>query len=396
MSNFMDGLYLLFVARQGYWDSSDKVNFKTFWKYIYPYFSISVVLLAIFPIFQNDLMMFLKKQHFLGIFSYELIFWIVFYVIIPLGLAYENFYVMKSNTPLTFKLFFNVTGTKFQYLLLVKNLILTLPVITISLFYQPIFTILLLITVHFISQKLSAFLLDFSFSTPKLSDYLNYLLSIVEWIAIVKYLAVTVISMTIFFLLFKYQPSFLNLEFRTFDEVLFASVFLGSVFYSHKGLAYIFMSLINDIPYLKAIGINVKRFLNKKLFFILTTSYAVTIFPFIIGLIILKFTWFQMAVLSFGIYISYLSVQGFQMRESLFFKDKYIKNIKELESYRFPLKHHLYIWASRLFFVVIFLVDRYLTNSFSRIASIAIIFLLIYSFLLNYRKTLNQFTNCVD
>lgn len=166
-SKFIDKLYLLFVARQGYWESSSKVNFKEFWKYIYSYFLISLLLLLCLPFLKGNIILFLKNYRFLNVISYETIFLVIFYLLIPVGLTYENFYVEKSNTPDTFRLFFNISHKQFSHLLLCKNTILILPAIVVSIFFfSPWITTGIFLSVHFLSQKMSKIILETS--APKI------------------------------------------------------------------------------------------------------------------------------------------------------------------------------------------------------------------------------------
>lgn len=74
MKKTMNELYLLFVARQGYWDSIDKIRLRTFWKYVFPYLTVSMVLLIVFPLIQEDLFVFLRSQKIMNTFKYETIF----------------------------------------------------------------------------------------------------------------------------------------------------------------------------------------------------------------------------------------------------------------------------------------------------------------------------------
>ncbi|MDO5078154.1 MAG: hypothetical protein Q4D67_00810 [Streptococcus minor] len=392
-SNIIDGLYLLFVARQGYWDSSNKVNFKEFWKYIYSYFLISFLLLLCLPFLKDHIINFLQSHRFLSIISYEVIFLAIFYLLIPFGLAYENFYVEKSNTPDTFRLFFNVSNKQFSHLLLYKNSILMLPAMVISLFFfNPWITVLLFLMVHFLSQKFSKVLLDISAPKIHFGSDLSYILSLLDIVSFIKTVGIPIISVGVFMVLFVYQPEFLALQFTTFNQLLLSSLFLGTVFYSSKGFPYLFLSLINDLPYMKAIGLDTERFIHSKMFFLLTINFLTGLIPLAVFLIYQQFSIFQTLCLCLGLLFSYLAMQGFQMREALFFKDKYIKNIKELEVYKFPLKHHIYTWLTRLLFAGLFLLDKYLSANFYWLISLIIIFVLLGSFVINYFSTVKQFT----
>lgn len=199
------------------------------------------------------------------------------------------------------------------------------------------------------------------------------------------------ISMGIFMILFVYQPEFLNLEFTTFNQLLLSSLFLGTIFYSSKGFPYLFFSLINDLPYMKAIGIDIEQFIHSKMFLLLAINFLTGLFPLSVFLIYQQFSIFQIHCLLLGLLFSYLAMQGFQMREALFFKDKYIKNVKELEAYKFPFRHHVYTWLTRLVFVGLFLLDKYLSANFYWLISMIIIVVLLGSFIINYLSTVKQF-----
>lgn len=391
MKKTMNELYLLFVARQGYWDSIDKIRLRTFWKYVFPYLTVSMVLLIVFPLIQEDLFVFLRSQKIMNTFKYETIFFIILNIIIPMGLAYENFYVVKSNTPMTLKLFFNVTNTGFQLVLLIKNIILTLPIIVVSLYYSSLLTIWILLFTHIISQKISFFFIENR--SIDVSSFLqfHYLLSIVDLVTILKSISISVLSMFIFYIFANYYPSILGLKFSTFDEILFSGTVLGTVFYANKGLPYFFLSLINDIPYLRSLGLDIYRFLNKQILLILFFSYIVTILPLLGILIVLQFTLLDILVFSLGVLLGYLVIQGIQMRDSLLFQHIHFKNVQELEMYSFSLKQHLCILSSRFYLLVFFLSYRFFEKYSNLLVDFIFIILLIFVFVLNHKNTLVRY-----
>lgn len=308
-----------------------------------------------------------------------------------MGLAYENFYVVKSNTPMTLKLFFNVTNTGFQLVLLIKNIILTLPIIVVSLYYSSLLTIWILLFTHIISQKISFFFIENR--SIDVSSFLqfHYLLSIVDLVTILKSISISVLSMFIFYIFANYYPSILGLKFSTFDEILFSGTVLGTVFYANKGLPYFFLSLINDIPYLRSLGLDIYRFLNKQILLILFFSYIVTILPLLGILIVLQFTLLDILVFSLGVLLGYLVIQGIQMRDSLLFQHIHFKNVQELEMYSFSLKQHLCILSSRFYLLVFFLSYRFFEKYSNLLVDFIFIILLIFVFVLNHKNTLVRY-----
>lgn len=72
MKRIFDELYLLFIARQGYWESIEQIKIRKMWLYLFPYLFMSVILLFMIPSIQEDLILFLDNQFFLNYFRIDI------------------------------------------------------------------------------------------------------------------------------------------------------------------------------------------------------------------------------------------------------------------------------------------------------------------------------------
>ena len=135
VNQYFRDLYLLFVARQGYLNDVNKISkFYSFWVYVYKYLISSVFLILILPFSKENLYL-LKNIQILDWFNCLDVLKVFIYLIIPLGVGYENYFTKKTNTESTLRIFFNVSKFKYHFLLVIRNLIIISPGIILAFLF---------------------------------------------------------------------------------------------------------------------------------------------------------------------------------------------------------------------------------------------------------------------
>lgn len=382
-----DKLYLLFIARQSYWEAKTEVPFVHFWHYLYPYILSALAILGLVFIAKNDLVTLLQQHHFLGVLSLYQLAMLVTHLLFPLGLIYENYHTKKSQTQETFYLFFNTPYQSFRQLLLLKNTILSLPALALSLFFQPLILVLILGLAHFTSVCY-LFAHSKTRSNPhsdlplRISSF--YLFSLIDMTSCLKILSLPLLSLLVFFSAYLYYPDLLQIDLRHQLAVFVSGLFLASFLYANKGLSYFFLGLTKELTYLKAMGLPVATFLIKQLLFL----WSLTLFPAFLllayFLIRLDFAKEVVVLLLFSFTLGFLLNESVQLLNALLLKDKSFQTVKELSNYRLPLRQYLFFWLLRLSLLLPILIstglDKRLTMTFITLVSfiILVIFMVIF------------------
>ena len=264
MEKFYYSITLLFLSRQGYWNDSNNVKELSLLQSTYKYFFSSVSLIFIFCFAKQEVYKLLSENQIWGILSYFELVKILVPAILLLGIIYENIYVLKTKTESTMRIFFNVTGREFWNIVFLKNLILVSPILVVIFFYDislGIFACLLV------------FLLNSIFFIPKIryvrprfkkSFSMAYLLSVVDGLTVFKAMTIPVFSTFMFMFMWLVLPDFLGIDISNKAMILNTALFSGTVFFSNKGINFYFLTLNKDFPYLKAVGVNLNKFIKKE------------------------------------------------------------------------------------------------------------------------------------
>lgn len=337
-------LHLLFIARQGYWKEEKEITPKHLWLYLLPYLAWSVFLLLLYFCFKSEVLGFLSHYQFYGIMSYRQLSEALLYLIIVIGIAYENFYLIKTKTLETLRLFFAVPATQLAGLIWLRNLLIISPALVAGFFFRVWLPVVLFI----ITQLLSFPLLKVyhGLTTQEVvvskrwgSDW-GYIRTVVDDLTLMKSLLLPLASLLLFFL---WTRTGSDLDFLNPQKTspIFTALFVGGLVFYAKSPSYFFLSLWQDVPYLQVLGLNLTTFLASKLLLMSLLSYGLVALPLSIFYVYQGATLWQTLFLDCSLFLVYGLLQSFQWRESLFFKGKRFVHAKEIETYRLPLIYYI-------------------------------------------------------
>ncbi|ORO80427.1 hypothetical protein [Streptococcus oralis] len=386
MEKFYYSITLLFLSRQGYWNDSNNVKELSLIQLTYKYFLSSIALVFIFLIAKSEIYNILKENQIWGILSYFELATILVPAILLLGILYENIYVLKTKTESTMRIFFNITGREFWNIVFFKNLILVLPILVIIFFYNislGIFACLLV------------FLLNNIFFIPKIryvrprfkkSFSMSYLLSVVDGLTVFKAITIPVFSTFMFMFMWLVLPDFLGIDTTNKVMILNTALFSGTVFFSNKGINFYFLTLNKDFPYLKAVGINLNKFIKKRIWSLNVISILVPATSLYFFLNYLGYGFIDIFLFLFGVSLAYFLCQGVQMIEVLLFREYHFRDAKELEAFSLPLKMRVTMYIIRFLpILVCLLVNQirifgFLTQILLNIIYIGIVYFSLYRY----------------
>lgn len=393
MRAYVTIVYLLLVARQGYWETKEKIVFSSFVRYLLPSFVTSLGLFVTYLSMGTELLTFLRLNHFLGVMTYDQLLQFILYVLAPIGIILENAAVFRAKTAESFRLFFNTSSRQLFFGLLIKNFIVFLPFLVASLFFNWFVLILLFILVHFTSLLFLNRSVSLTLPSLNLSPNLAYLLSKVDILSLLRIHMVPIISTAIFMVVYTYYPSFLGLNFTTAKSSLISGLFLGSTFYTSKGVVYFFLAVNHDLPYLKVMGLDPKIFLRRYILPALLFGFVIPCIPFAVFCNLAGFSLTSLAQVLLSMLLLYLFFQGMQMREALFLRRFHFHSVKEVESYKFSMKHRLILSSSNLVFFLMYLGLKKVPILFFPLVMLIIALFLVMSFVYHYRYSLNHLSN---
>ena len=273
--------------------------------------------------------------------------------ILLLGIIYENIYVLKTKTESTMRIFFNITGREFWNIVFFKNLILVSPILVVVFFYNiflGLFSCLLI------------FLLNSIFYIPKIryvrlrskqSFNVSYLLSVVDSLTVFKAITVPIFSTFIFMFMWLVLPDFLGIDTSNKVMILNTALFSGTVFFSNKGINFYFLALNKDFPYLKAVGIDLNKFIKKRIWSLNIISILFPATPLYLFLNYLGYSLIDIFLFLFGISLAYFLCQGIQMVEVLLFRKYHFRDAKELEAFSIPMNMRIKIYIMRFIPIIV-------------------------------------------
>ncbi|TWT09922.1 hypothetical protein [Streptococcus sp. sy004] len=341
-------LHLLFIARQGYWQDKEEVKPGQFWLYLFPYLFSSILIFISFLLVKEKIIGLLDGYSFYGLMSYLKLTKYILYAIIPLGIAYENFYLVKNQTKETFHLFFGINRWSWSLLVLLRNSVIILPALTLGLFFQPVLTICLFLASHFLSFPLLSryqFWQRNRWTTSQTMGQLTYIRSVVDDLTLLRAFLLPLSSLLLFLVWeFSLGKSVTLLS----QSPVSLAFFLGTIAYYSKSPIYYFLALLKDMPYLKVLRLNLTSFFLPKLLLMAALSYLLVAVP------VLFFLIWKGASLSYSLswagilLVVCLTLQGFQLREVIYFKEMRFMLAKEIDSYRLPMSYYLKRWLISL------------------------------------------------
>ena len=347
MEKFYYSITLLFLSRQGYWNDSNNVKELSLIQLTYKYFLSSIALIFIFLLAKQEIYNLLKENQIWGILSYFELATILVPAILLLGIIYENIYVLKTKTESTMRIFFNITGREFWNIVFLKNLILVSPILVVIFFYDislGIFACLLV------------FLLNSIFFIPKIryvrprfkkSFSTTYLLSVVDGLTVFKAMTIPVFSTFMFMFMWLVLPDFLGIDISNKAMILNTALFSGTVFFSNKGINFYFLTLNKDFLYLKAVGVNLNKFIKKRIWSLNFISILVPSISLYFFLNYLGYGFIDISLFLFGVSLAYFLCQGIQMLEIIIFRKYHFKNAKELDAFSIPINTRITLYIIR-------------------------------------------------
>ena len=353
MEKFYYSITLLFLSRQGYWNDSNNVKELSLFQSTYKYFLSSVSLIFIFCFAKQEVYKLLSENQIWGILSYFELVKILVPAILLLGIIYENIYVLKTKTESTMRIFFNITGREFWNIVFFKNLILVSPILVVVFFYNiflGLFSCLLI------------FLLNSIFYIPKIryvrlrskqSFNVSYLLSVVDSLTVFKAITVPIFSTFIFMFMWLVLPDFLGIDTSNKVMILNTALFSGTVFFSNKGINFYFLALNKDFPYLKSVGIDLNKFIKKRIWSLNIISILFPATTLYLFLNYLGYSLIDIFLFLFGISLAYFLCQGIQMVEVLLFRKYHFRDAKELEAFSIPMNMRIKIYIMRFIPIIV-------------------------------------------
>ena len=105
-------LLLVFLSRQGFWSDDKNISNKNLFLLTYQYIVLSILIFLMMILLKENITNLLSNLFFSDIVSYFNILFYSLYIIIFVGIIYENFYFIKCNSISTFNIFFRFTLKK--------------------------------------------------------------------------------------------------------------------------------------------------------------------------------------------------------------------------------------------------------------------------------------------
>ena len=215
---------------------------------------------------------------------------------------------------------------------------------------------------------------------------MSYLLSVVDGLTVFKAITIPVFSTFMFMFMWLVLPDFLGIDTTNKVMILNTALFSGTVFFSNKGINFYFLTLNKDFPYLKAVGINLNKFIRKRIWSLNVISILVPATSLYFFLNYLGYGFIDIFLFLFGVSLAYFLCQGIQMIEVLLFREYHFRDAKELEAFSLPLKMRVTMYIIRFLpILVCLLVNQirifgFLTQIFLNIIYIGIVYFSLYRY----------------
>lgn len=282
-NRFFLELLTVFFIRQGIWAKEKTMKLSNLVQLTYTFFLTSFLIFLGMILFKHEITIFLKESLVFDAVSYYDVLIISLVVILLIGISYENFFFIKTDTHKTLAIFFRMNTRKIFFINALKTMIIVLPVIIFLSFYYNVWPLLYALAIYSFSYYV---LLVYGFDQQR-SRLKNRKMIAENWLVngiVVKFvyvfklftlsfffkaLLLPLVSIFLFAILLSY--GFNIVQIASGLEAFFVSFFLSAIIFNDKGLVYGFLALITEIPYLKGFQHNSKRFLIRSslaLFFV--------------------------------------------------------------------------------------------------------------------------------
>lgn len=310
-------------------------------------------MIFIFLLAKQEIYNLLKENQIWGILSYFELATILVPAILLLGIIYENIYVLKTKTESTMRIFFNITGREFWKIVFFKNLILVSPILVVIFFYNIFLGLFSCLLIFLLNSIFYVPKIRYVRSRSKQSFNVSYLLSVVDSLTMFKAITVPIFLTFIFMFMWLVLPDFLGIDTSNKVMILNTALFSGTVFFSNKGINFYFLALNKDFPYLKAVGINLNKFIKKRIWSLNVISILFPATPLYLFLNYLGYSLIDIFLFLFGISLAYFLCQGIQMVEVLLFRKYHFRDAKELEAFSIPMNMRIKIYFIRFIPIIV-------------------------------------------
>ena len=176
---------------------------------------------------------------------------------------------------------------------------------------------------------------------------MTYLLSVVDGLTVFKAMTIPVSSTFMFMFMWLVLPDFLGIDISNKAMILNTALFSGTVFFSNKGINFYFLTLNKDFPYLKAVGVNLNKFIKKRIWSLNLISILIPSISLYFFLNYLGYGFIDISLFLFGVSLAYFLCQGIQMLEIIIFRKYHFKNAKELDAFSIPINTRITLYIDR-------------------------------------------------
>lgn len=400
--SFFPIMYLLFIARQGYWSNDTEVSKKNLFKLTYIYILTGGLLVLFLLIFRTHFRDFMERLHYFETISYYLIIIYGLYIIVILGIVYENYYIIKSNTINSLLIFFNTNKRQLLYLIYIRNIVIIFPALVFLTFFEGIRPWLIFTVVHFSSlftiKKIFPLIIRKQTHTQilyvsKTVVYTRYIYSVLGLAFFLKSTLIPIISLSIFAIVQSFYGDIVTS--LTFFNDFLSGVLIGAIIFQSKHYSFAFLCLNQDLPFFKTLGISVPKFTNN-IVIILNLIQVISVLISLLLWNLFYFNWFVNTLfpISVGMILSFCLVNTNQLMLAKELRNYKFREYYELEAFKLPLRQHIPRYLMNAYVTMIVIIGNITANNYSSVGSFLsiVVFLLLPAFYQwdKYQKILKE------
>lgn len=379
--NFFQIMYLLFIARQGYWSNDTEVSKKSLFKLTYIYILIGGLLVLFLLPFRTHFRDFMESLHYFEMISYYLIIIYGLYIIISIGIVYENYHIIKSNTINSLLIFFNTNKKQLLYLIYIRNIVIIFPALVFLTFFECIRPWLIFTVVHFSSlftiKKIFHLIGRKQTHTQvlyvsKFVVYARYIYSGLGLAFFMKSTLIPIISLSIFAIVQSFYGDIVTS--LTFLNDFLSGVLIGAIIFQSKHYSFAFLCLNQDLPFFKTLGISVPKFTNN----VINILNLIQVFSVLISLLLWNLFYFHWLVntlvpISVGMILSFYLINTNQLMLAKELRKYKFKEYYELEAFKLPLRQHIPRYFMNAYVTTIVIIGNISANEHSSVGLFLII-----------------------
>jgi len=353
-------LLTVFFIRQGIWAKEKTMKLTNLVQLTYSYFFGSFLIFLGMVLFKYDMTLFLKESSAFSSVRYYDLLVISLVVILLIGISYENYFFIKTNTHQTLAIFFRMNNKKIFFINALKTMIIVLPVITFLCFYYTLWPLLysfaiysfsyFILVVYSIKQQRSRLknrkMIAENWLVNGIVVKVVYIFRLFTLSFFFKALFLPIISILLFALLLSYGFNIAQIAGSL--EAFIVSFFLSAIIFNDKGLVYGFLALMTDSHYLKGFQYSSKRFLirGSLVLYLVQTIPALILFVWVTKQWLTdNWSWLFMAglgLLTGSILLTLIhAVKGLKLNGKFDYSS-------QLEGYTIPLKENLFYFIQTL------------------------------------------------